>query len=634
MIKCTEELKECLLTGDYLNEEVKIVFKTKTGVNLVFNDKDVKVGGLSWSKEASDKVGFELGWCDTTEVNIELLKQVKEPLYESEFSIYFTYKLPSGNLESWKVGSYYVPKGNVTIGVDSTKITAFSNTGKLKKKIETGVSGSLYDLLVWACTACEVVFGMTKEEFDKLSPATKYTYKVDLSTSIKNYSDVVMWISQVVGGFVDCNVDGEVVIRTFGKAYQNDYLEPIPNPDWVYGLGYVKDPEVGSSSYIVSDIAIKVGEFTQYKTTPNKVEGNYFNSVGYNYIIDNNPILEVVKLSPTQFDDIYRGMKANVEFCNFREMENFILDNPFFELGDVVFSRDKDGVELASCITSFKYTYNGNAVLSCCPLSDLYTQEKQSTQSASKTGGSSDYEGAVLNIIKTALVKDKELGSNWESLVNLDVLINAELNPIFSFLDCVTIKESGKLSARVRYDGVYTDSTMELDVYKFRENQSLALLHQWVLKAFETEAVHNIVLEAKYEAYDSTIKGNGALLRSKDWGSYLMCSGAKQSGAVWTGVFDVTDEVDFSFNLQSTFGLVEEGVLDCNVRLHNFIKNLDEEVEFVKTKTQLGKVMENNHKFIIMEHDLDKDSNTDLVLLGKTASVFGNIEDSIDLGFI
>lgn len=628
MIKCSEELKALLLTGGYLNEEVEIVIKKKDEFTLTFTDRDVKVGGLSWSKEASDTVGFELGWCDTTEVELELLRQVKEDIYESTLEIYYTYTLPSMIKETYKVGTYYIPKGNVILGIDSTKVTAFSSTAKLKKKIEVGVEGSLYDLLDWACRACDVSLGMTEAELNALSPATKYAYVVDLKTSIKNYSDVVMWISQVLGGFVDCDVNGALVINTFNKSFNNDFSQPVSDPDWRYGLGYVKEPELGSVSYIVSDVKVQVGDFVNYTSEPIQVKDNYFNSVGYEYVIDNNPILQVIQLEKTQFEDIHNGMINNLKYCNFREMENFILDNPFFELGDVVFSTNSEGMELASCITRFKYTYNGNATLSCCPMSDLYTQEKQSTQSASTTGGG-DVTSAVLKVLRTALVKDTYVTDYWEKVVSLDIKVNNGINPIFTFVDCVKINQGGTLKARLRYDGYYLETVLENDIYKFRDEQKMAVMFQWVLPEAEVAAVHSIILEVKYEKYDSTTGGYGAVLEQSSWGSYIMASGVVKAGGAWTGIFEVTDNLALTIKPLKLFGEKIEELVKVKIGKHAYSSKVADEVNLDNREPLLGVVSENAFEVGLGEH-LDGGSViSDRVNLGQVSDLLGMIADTV-----
>lgn len=102
------------------------------------------------------------------------------------------------------------------ISKEGVEVEGYDYMKKFDKTFNsTSTSGNIYDLLLFACRACNVELGMTAEEC-ALLPNGDIILSMYADNDVETYRDIVYWVAQTCGRFATINRTGQLVLRKMG----------------------------------------------------------------------------------------------------------------------------------------------------------------------------------------------------------------------------------------------------------------------------------------------------------------------------------------------------------------------------------------------------------------------------------
>lgn len=143
----------------------------------------------------------------------------------------FHFDLGNNNEEDIPLGEYTIAEADHTEW--GVQITAYDDMSKFDVEIPADKlsyllglkTDNLYAFASYVCWQCDVIFGMTRQEFDALPNATSTVSNIEIygddsdkaefANDINTYRDVLYWIAQTMCCFATMNRDGYLVFRKY-----------------------------------------------------------------------------------------------------------------------------------------------------------------------------------------------------------------------------------------------------------------------------------------------------------------------------------------------------------------------------------------------------------------------------------
>ena len=224
MIKISDALNKYLVSTTRLEGQyLKVVITTKSGTTYTISDSQLNSGSVKLERKSVSGSSFDIGECYINNITITLLDKeghYSESLDNANMRVYFGVVNESLGLnEEIQIGRFIVPVDTTIRKISSIQITGDSVLSKFDLSTNSvSTSGDLYALVTWCCTKCGVDFALTEEEFRLLSQNIGYTYYISEESSISTYRDVIMYVSQLIGGFATDTNDGKLTFKTYNTV--------------------------------------------------------------------------------------------------------------------------------------------------------------------------------------------------------------------------------------------------------------------------------------------------------------------------------------------------------------------------------------------------------------------------------
>ena len=310
-----------------------------------FEKENVFRNSLSLNNQISSPSEFRLGGAHIGQLNITMMGvDISRNSWEGEdISPIVT------------IGETDIPIG--VFRIDSAKhsnnlvsLTAYDRMEKFDKACGTdaGTNGFAYDLLLLACQACGVNFGMTREQVEALPNGNKTLFLNTLG-DIETWRDFIYWIAVSLCSFAVIDRSGNLVLGTF----HNSVDDTIPSNVRYTGSSYGDEiiTYTGVNIYVEDDKAVEY----------------YHASVddGYTLNIGNNPFFQVSRALREEYLANIVNALSNIQFnaCSVRVPFGFQYD-----LGDVLqFPNGQGSATNKFCVMGYSFKYNGECVLSGIP---------------------------------------------------------------------------------------------------------------------------------------------------------------------------------------------------------------------------------------------------------------------------
>lgn len=436
MISISDKLNEYLnsttrLEGQY----VRIEITTKDGKVYNISDEELSGGTLKINKKSVSGSSFDIGECyinDATITIIDKSNKYSDNFNNAEMSIFFGVVNESLGLnEEIQLGKFIIPTDTTIRKIASIQLVGDSILSKLDLSINgITTSGTPYALVSWCCDMCGVELALTEEEFNALSENTKYTFYISESSSIATYRDIIMYVSQIIGGFATDTNDGKLTFKTYNTS----------NKVFNINNDTIASSKLGDSSYTLDGLCIHYNDNVIY------INGN----INSDYILEleSNPLFD--NLTEDLVVIICTNIWNQLDGVSFRSFDFQYNGNPAVECGDIL-SNSVRG--LSSFITSLSWIYHGKSSVVGAVLDKRTKTQSQSIKKAASTGGGGSNSNE-LSIIKYINTESYNLKVSETKVLQMYFILPSGVAPLFSFVMVVKNELSGLVSIRIMYDNV------------------------------------------------------------------------------------------------------------------------------------------------------------------------------------
>lgn len=345
--------------------------RLKTGDILTISDKDILENSLSISSKLNSKGEFRAGGIYASELSVSLLgigsdmKNLDRAVFVPSFRLY----TDSGfsDYDEVPLGAYNVDGSTIRRRDKAVSFKALDRMVQFDRAAQA-ISGTLFELVTAACTACGVAFGMTEEQFSAL-PNSSLTASVDTSI-VQSWRDLLMYVGTLTNSFARISRTGalEFVQLTCEKD-EDGHIIPVREV-----MGTVRFSTEYSDSYqqITKMIMRRGGEVIS-----SSLEFTGDNSE--NFITTEwteNPLL--ADLSDEDVVEILNNAVRGIYNCHNLAYKADISGDPALDVGDYVRlckGDDNSGSYVTGMITVQNWKYGGNHSISCALPASVSVEE-------------------------------------------------------------------------------------------------------------------------------------------------------------------------------------------------------------------------------------------------------------------
>lgn len=540
MIDISNALNEYLnkttrLEGQYIRAEIK----TKSGVKYIISDDEFSGGTVKIEKKSVSGSSFDIGECYINNATITIIdkeNKYSENFNNAELSLFFGVKNASLKLdEEIQLGKFIIPTDTTIRKIASIQLVGDSMLSKFDVSTNgVATSGKPYALVSWCCDICGVELALTEAEFNALSKNTSYTFYISEDSAIETYRDIIMYVSQIIGGFATDTNDGKLTFKTYN----------VSNSTFNINNDTIASSKLGDSSYKLDGMTI------QYNNKVLYIHGDS-NSV-YTLDLESNPLFD--KLDEELVVTICNNIWLNLSDLTFRGFDFQYNGNPAIECGDIL-SNDVRG--FSSFITSLSWVYHGKSSVVGAALDKRTKTKSQSVKKAASTGGSGGSSNE-LSIIRYINTEEFKLNTLETKVLQEYFNVPANVAPLFSFVMITKNELTGLISLRIVYDNVEV-------LLKPRYQCSLGyhtLSFTKSLDQTDVDMLHSLSIYAtfKEDSGQSIEALTPCLVGAYDIEANIMGCKLSSGKPEWTGRYELTDEVSLvTFdNVINVLGFTEQ----------------------------------------------------------------------------
>jgi len=341
---------------------------TKTGKVYHFTTRDIVKGSGSITRSCSGSTSLELGSVYAAELDISLfLDADRYSLYDAEIDLYFAYQhrvmrvwndlrertwgslssLPWNggyNPEAIPMGKFVIAEATRTLTV--LQIKAYDYMLRFEKNLRnSGSVKSPYDWLLYACKACKVELGLSREAVAAMPNGDQMLSYV-ATDDVKTYRDLISHVATVLCGVCQIDRMGRLTVIPFSNTPVMD----IP-ASWRY------------SSKIADYITRYSGLYATYRagglTEYYKVEPDD----GLIYNIGTNPFLQIA--STAERAQALQRIINHLSSTTYTPFEAEIPGDPSLDPMDVLSLSGGQALGEIACITEIVIRVNGKSTIKC-----------------------------------------------------------------------------------------------------------------------------------------------------------------------------------------------------------------------------------------------------------------------------
>ena len=523
MITISDALNEYLnnttrLEGQY----VRVNITTKSGKIHNIYDEELSGGTVRINKKSVSGSSFDIGECyinDATVTIIDKSNKYSDNFNNAEMSIFFGVVNESLGLnEEIQLGKFIIPTDTTVRKITSIQLIGDSILSKLDLSTNgVTTSGTPYALVSWCCHMCGIELALTEAEFNALSENTKYTFYISESSSISTYRDVIMYVSQIIGGFATDTNDGKLTFKTYNTS----------NKVFNINNDTIASSKLGDSSYTLDGLSVNFNDKVIY------INGN----INSEYVLEleSNPLFD--NLTEDLVVIICTNIWNQLNGVSFRSFDFQYNGNPAIECGDILHN---DVRGLSSFITSLSWVYHGKSSVVGAVLDKRTKTQSQSVKKAASTGGSGSSSNE-LSIIKYINTEEYKLGSLESKVLQMYFTLPSGVSPLFSFVMIVKNELTGLVSLRIIYDNVEM-------ILKPKFQCSLGYHTLSFTKSFDatdSEMLHSLDVYATFIAdkNQQIVSNNPCSVFAYDLEANIMGWKADSGKPDWRGRYEVSDSV-------------------------------------------------------------------------------------------
>ena len=420
---------------------------TTTGKKIDITNETISQGSFYITNQCVSSDAFAYGSVFAAETGITLkIEFDRYSLYDAEIILNFNLLLSNGTYEKVPLGKFYVNEPNI-VG-KNISIKAYDKMIMLEEILDTSTTGTPYDFLVMMSTKFGFELAQTKSEIEALVNGT--TLLSAMQDRINTYRDLLSYIACVTCSFAAFDREGNLKLYTYQKSVTKEI-----------------DGKIRSASSF-SDFETYYSAVTA-KFVNNSVYKSYsvIEEEGTGLLYDLGEIPIVQGLDETN-QDVINNIYEELKQIRYVPCDVTFNGDPSLDLGDMIKCIDRDGQEIISLVTFYKWTYRGNHQLKSAGSNPklLSVKEKKNNDVANLQSEIESKTVAVYSYsnISEYKVKGGDINNiySMKEVVTLSFATNSDTTAIFISTISFSLDTDGIVEFSLYIDNV----PQENDVYK------------------------------------------------------------------------------------------------------------------------------------------------------------------------
>lgn len=397
MREVSEAYKQAVIAPEL---HTRITGTIKTSITTYkISDKDIIPGSLSISRKAINQSSFEYGAAVTSEMSISVLMETdRYTMYGGTIELWLHTRLADETEEILKLGTWNINECTKTRKILQFK--CYDNMLLFDVDIIDDTTGSVYELLNYACIKCGVELAQSEEEIMSLVNGN-----MQLRVQADNfgtYRDLICYIGMVTCTFARIDENGKLVMQSFGKEPAGELIKRQVLSSTISDF---KSSYKGVTARFLADT-----NYAPYEVIDKKLSG---------LELDMGDIPIVRGLVETKYQ-VLTNVLNDLKDIIYTPLELGITSDPSIEPGDMLTVKNANLTDddIVTLITSTTWMYHGQMKITSAGSNPrLATAKDKSTkQIESMESSISDksviilsYTNAEEYIIKQVLVEIAEL---------------------------------------------------------------------------------------------------------------------------------------------------------------------------------------------------------------------------------
>ena len=376
--------------------EIKI---TKGAKSYTITDDDLVASSVKIIKKSVSGGRFDIGECYVDSATFTINKNINN--YKSLTGAKVTIRIKVNNTDlnlsdNVLLGTFRILQDGIKRTNTLLQVTADSYISKFDKSRKRATfTGDLYDLVMDSCNKCKVTFGMTEYEFRALSPNVAKTYEIKKDSSLKTHRDVIMYVSQLIGGFATTTPSGALIFKNYTN--NNDVCNVNDN--------VIVNYSIGDEVYNLSGLGMSVKEKDVYLYREGEDDDSpYFLN------LDTNPIME--NCTDEEITAIVGNIWTKLIELNLNNFSFEFNGNPLIEVGDIISIPERS---LETYVASCEWTYHGKEKISCVSVDKnkrIETQREKQNENKPSNASKDDRVDDLIKNTTTGTKKVKKTHTN------------------------------------------------------------------------------------------------------------------------------------------------------------------------------------------------------------------------------
>ena len=380
--------------------EIKI---TKGAKSYTITDDDLVASSVKIIKKSVSGASFDIGECYVDSATFTINKNINN--YKSLTGAKVTIRIKVNNTDlnlsdNVLLGTFRILQDGIKRTNTLLQVTADSYISKFDKSRKRATfTGDLYDLVNDSCNKCKVTFGMTEYEFRALSTNVAKTYEIKKDSSLKTHRDVIMYVSQLIGGFATTTPAGALIFKNYTS--NNDVCNVNDN--------VIVNYSIGDEVYNLSGLGMSVKEKDVYLYRAGEDDDSpYFLN------LDTNPIME--NCTDEEITEIVGNIWTKLIELNLNNFSFEFNGNPLIEVGDIISIPERS---LETYVASCEWTYHGKEKISCVSVDKnkrIETQREKQNENKPSNASKDDRVDELIKKTTTGIKKVKKTHKDTYSI--------------------------------------------------------------------------------------------------------------------------------------------------------------------------------------------------------------------------
>lgn len=523
-----------MMTGRQVSSRIQV--RILSGDSVFFlDDHDIVKESWSVNWRSSNNRAFSLGTCYATSLSFSAFVSVEPEIDGQSVIIEPTmyYKVGNGEV-AFPLGQFTCDKPKVY-----TKTTAYDCYDRMlafDKRVESRFSGTPFNAIEYICQKCGVVNGMTQQQIANMINSSQLLVIDPLQ--VNTYRDALAYISIILGGYCIMDRSGKFSLRHF---HTTPDMELPKHRRITTTFGGYKTCFCGVKCRFLAE-----QNYYPYSDIDEEAEGLILD-------LGDIPIIEDTENAKKRILSNIHDLLSHIEYY---PCEIEMVGDPSIEAGDMITTKDRNGVDRNIILTSVTYAWRASANIlsegSDPKMENVSTVEKrrQASQDAAAKAAAI-VTGTYVNVNPITID-----GTGTQTVTDLKFVTNKDLTAIFGA--SIPLVSDGDGILEITYD----DSGILGDVVRvmIHEGDDLVTLVNHLF--YYANSVVNLHLRAK------TYGINGGSAPTVTIGmdkirSYIFAQGI-ETEAAWDGIIVIDEDVNVVETYMDMLG-IEDGGTSVNL---------------------------------------------------------------------